>query len=52
MPESLDKGKVLRSLEPKYNFVVVVIGESKGLTQLTMDELAGSLQAQEALLLS
>lgn len=42
----------MRSLGPKYNFVVAVISESKDLTKLTMDELAGSLQAHEALLLS
>ncbi|XP_039115785.1 uncharacterized protein LOC120251274 [Dioscorea cayenensis subsp. rotundata] len=52
MPEALAVGKVLRTLGPKYNFVVAAIGEAKDLTKLTMDELAGSLQAHEALLLS
>lgn len=50
--ESLVVGKVLRSLGPKYNFIVAAIGEAKDLTKLTMDELAGSLQAHENLLLS
>jgi len=52
MPESLVVGKVLRSLGPKYNFVVAAIGEAKDLTQVTMDEVAGSLLAHESILLS
>lgn len=52
MSDPLAVGKVLRSLGPKYNFVVPAIGESKDLTKLTMDELASSLQAHEALLIS
>lgn len=52
MSDPLAVGKVLRSLGPKYNFVVPAIGESKDLTKLTTDELASSLQAHEALLIS
>lgn len=50
--ESLVARKVLRSLGPKYNFVVAVIGEANDLTKLTMDEFAWSLQTHEHLLLS
>lgn len=52
IPDPLVVGKVLRSLGPRYNFLVDAIGEAKDLTQLTMDELAGSLQAHEALMFS
>lgn len=52
MPEPLVVRKILRSLGPKYNLAVAAIGEAKDLTKLTMDELASSLQAHEALLLS
>lgn len=39
--------KVLRSLHPKFDFVAVVIEETKDITTLTLDELSGSLQAHE-----
>lgn len=45
-------GKVLRSLEAKYNHVVTTIEESKDITTLTLNELIGSLQAYEARLIS
>ncbi|XP_039137422.1 uncharacterized protein LOC120274950 [Dioscorea cayenensis subsp. rotundata] len=52
MPEQLAVGKILRSLGPKYNHLVAAIGEAKDLTKLTMDELSGSLQAHESLMIS
>ncbi|XP_039140537.1 uncharacterized protein LOC120277761 [Dioscorea cayenensis subsp. rotundata] len=39
--------KVLRSLHPKFDFVVVAIKESKDITKLSLDELSRSLQAHE-----
>lgn len=39
--------KVLRSLTPKYDFVVTVIEEARDIEKLTLDELSGSLQAYE-----
>jgi len=39
--------KILRFLDPKFNFVFVAIEESKEVDKLTMDELIGSLLAHE-----
>ena len=39
--------KILRSLDPKFDFVIVAIKESKEVDKLIMDELMSSLQAHE-----
>jgi hypothetical protein len=39
--------KILRFLDPNFNFVFVAIEESKEVDKLTVDELIGSLQTLE-----
>jgi hypothetical protein len=39
--------KILRLIDPKFNFVFVTIEESKEVDKLMVDELIGSLQAHE-----
>lgn len=45
--ESTIVAKVLQSLTPLFDHVLMVIEESKDLTTLSVEELSGSLQAHE-----
>lgn len=47
LPQVEVVSKVLRSLAPKFDFVVVAIEESKEIDKLTLDELSGSLHAHD-----
>jgi len=40
--------KVIRSMTKKYAMIVIAIEESKDLTQLSLDELIGSLLSHES----
>lgn len=43
--------KILRSLDPKFDHVVVAISEAKDISTMTMEDLNSSLIAHEEMLL-
>ncbi|XP_014511310.1 uncharacterized protein LOC106770004 [Vigna radiata var. radiata] len=47
MEQSMVVSKILRSLTPKYNYIVCSIEESNDLSNLTLDELYASLLVHE-----
>ena len=47
LPDIQVMEKFLRSLDPKFDYVLVAIEESKNFAEMTVEKLVGSLQAHE-----